>query len=50
MVHHALLGRQERAEVGRLLALLAAHENARCVPLSSLVGGCYARDARTAVP
>ena len=37
MLHHALLGREEREDVERLLALLAAHENAHCVPLSSLV-------------
>jgi hypothetical protein len=39
MLHHALVGREERADVERLLALLEAHENARCVPLSSLVAG-----------
>ena len=39
MLHHALLGREEREDVERLLALLAARENARCVPLSSLVTG-----------
>lgn len=39
MLHHALVDREERAEVERLLALLAAHENARCVPLSSFVAG-----------
>jgi hypothetical protein len=37
MVHHALLDREEREDIERLLALLAAHENARCVPLGSLV-------------
>jgi hypothetical protein len=37
MLHHALLDRDERAVVTRLLALLAAHESARCVPLGSLV-------------
>jgi len=37
MLHHALLGRSERADVERLLALLTGHENARCTPLSSLV-------------
>lgn len=38
MLHHELIGPAERAGVERLLALLAEHENARCVPLSSLVG------------
>jgi UDP-glucuronate 4-epimerase len=37
MLHHALMGREERSDVERLLELLAAHENARCVPLGSLV-------------
>jgi Polysaccharide deacetylase len=37
MLHHALLGRDERGEVERLLALLAGHENARCTTMSSLV-------------
>ena len=37
MLHHALLGRHELDDVARLLALLAAHENARCVGLSRLV-------------
>ena len=37
MLHHALLGREELADVTRLLNLLAGHENARCVPLASLV-------------
>jgi peptidoglycan/xylan/chitin deacetylase (PgdA/CDA1 family) len=36
MLHHALLDRDELADVARLLALLAGHENARCVPLGSL--------------
>jgi predicted deacetylase len=36
MLHHALLGPEERADVAQLLALLTAHENARCIPLSSL--------------
>lgn len=39
MLHHALLGRQERGEVERLLALLVVHENAHCIPMSSLVDG-----------
>jgi peptidoglycan/xylan/chitin deacetylase (PgdA/CDA1 family) len=37
MLHHALLGREKRADIERLLALLAGHENARCTPMSSLV-------------
>jgi hypothetical protein len=37
MLHHELVGADEREAVGRLLALLASHENARCVPLGSLV-------------
>jgi Uncharacterized protein conserved in bacteria (DUF2334) len=37
MLHHALLGRDELADVARLLNLLSGHENARCVPLGSLV-------------
>jgi hypothetical protein len=37
MLHHALVGREERQDLERLLALLAAHDNARCVPLGSLV-------------
>jgi predicted deacetylase len=37
MFHHALIGPDERESIGRLLALLASHGNARCVPLSSLV-------------
>jgi Uncharacterized protein conserved in bacteria (DUF2334) len=37
MLHHALLGRDERADVARLLDLLAGHENARCVALGSFV-------------
>ena len=37
MLHHALVGRQEREDLERFLALLNTHENARCVPLSSLV-------------
>jgi Uncharacterized protein conserved in bacteria (DUF2334) len=36
MLHHALLGRDERDEVERLLALLASHANARCVLLAAL--------------
>ena len=39
MFHHALLGPREREDVERLLALLASHGNARCVPLSSPVAG-----------
>jgi peptidoglycan/xylan/chitin deacetylase (PgdA/CDA1 family) len=39
MLHHALVDYEERKNVERLLALLAAHENARCVPLSSLGTG-----------
>jgi hypothetical protein len=39
MLHHALIGREERGDVERLVSLLAAHENARCVPLSSFVAG-----------
>ena len=39
MLHHALLGREERGDVERLLSLLAGHENARCVPLRSFVAG-----------
>jgi peptidoglycan/xylan/chitin deacetylase (PgdA/CDA1 family) len=39
MLHHALLGRKERADTERLLALLAEHEHARCLPLQSLLQG-----------
>jgi hypothetical protein len=35
MLHHELVGRGEREEVSRLLAVLAAHENGRCVPLAA---------------
>jgi hypothetical protein len=37
MLHHELLGPDEREAVGRLLELVSSHENARCVPLASLV-------------
>lgn len=39
MLHHALMGREQRRDVERLLGLLVVHENARCVPLGSLVAG-----------
>jgi hypothetical protein len=39
MLHHALLDRGERRDVEQLLGLLAAHENATCVPLGALVSG-----------
>jgi hypothetical protein len=39
MLHHALLGRREREDVEELLVLITAHENACCVPLSSLAAG-----------
>jgi peptidoglycan/xylan/chitin deacetylase (PgdA/CDA1 family) len=37
MLHHALLGSDERARLESLLALLAEHPNARCVPMASLL-------------
>jgi hypothetical protein len=37
MLHHELVGPDEREAVGRLLALLSSHENAHCVPLGCLV-------------
>ena len=36
MLHHALVGREGLGDLERLLELLAAHDNARCVPLCSL--------------
>jgi hypothetical protein len=36
MLHHALIDVDGRRTVERLLALLAGHANARCIPLSSL--------------
>jgi hypothetical protein len=38
MLHHELIGPAERDGLERLLVLLAEHENARCVPLGTLVG------------
>jgi hypothetical protein len=37
MLHHALMGWRERAELAQLLRLLTEHEHARCVPLGSQV-------------
>jgi hypothetical protein len=37
MLHHELIDSSERRRLERLLALLASHENAHCVPLSSLL-------------
>ena len=39
MLHHALIGPDERPQVERLLALLAEHGNARCVSLRTLIAG-----------
>lgn len=37
MLHHELIGPAERQGIEQLLALLASHGNARCVPMGSLV-------------
>ena len=37
MLHHALVDREGRTDLEQLLALLSVHDNARCVPLRSLV-------------
>jgi peptidoglycan/xylan/chitin deacetylase (PgdA/CDA1 family) len=38
MLHHALIGSEERRRLERLLTLLAAHENAHCVLLEDVAG------------
>jgi hypothetical protein len=37
MLHHALMGRQERGHLEPLLALVASHRNVRCEPLAASV-------------
>jgi hypothetical protein len=37
MLHHADIGSDEHEDVERLLTLLITQENARCVPLASLL-------------
>ena len=41
MLHHALVGPEERRSISMLLALLAAQRNVRCVHMDELLGNPY---------